>query len=151
MHLAASLFACALALAPLAPALPATAARGGSTSAQTVSWLLSEYRRDAAPGYPQTIAISGCDLAVTRRPDGKTNVTTHVHLRDAQISSYAGPGSAHVDFLTSGIFPVRFRFADGSTSTGGTAVAWLTTRRGDQAVRLARGFSRLRASCAGRP
>ncbi len=149
MHLVASLFACALALAPLA--LPAAAAHDDSAYARTVSWLLAEYPRDAAPGYPQSIAISGCDLLVTRRPDGKTNVTTRVHLRDAQISAYAGPGSSHVDFLTSGIFPVRFRFADGSTSTGGTAVAWLTARRGDQAVRIARAFDRLRASCADRP
>lgn len=148
MHLAASLLSCALALAPLA--LPAAAARDDSVYARTVSWLLAEYPRDAAPGYPQSIAICGCDLVVTRRPDGKTNVTTRVHLRDAQISSYAGPGSAHVDFLTSGIFPVRFRFADGSTSTGGTAVAWLATRRGDEAVRIAHAFNRLRASCTER-
>jgi hypothetical protein len=146
MRLAVSAFACVLALAP--SILPAAVARGGPEYAQTVSWLRQNYPRDVAPGHPATIAISGCDVAVTQRPDRKTDVTTHVDLHDAQISFYSGPGLPHVDFLTAGVFPVRFRFADGSTATGATAAAVLGTRRGDQAVRLASMFSRLHAWCA---
>jgi membrane-bound serine protease (ClpP class) len=145
-HVAASLFACAIALAATAP--PAYAARDGPQYAQTVSWLRENYPRDAAPDHPESIVIAGCDVAVTRRPDRKTDVTTHVTMRDAQVTYYSGPGSPHVDFLTAGIFPMRFRFADGSTSTSGTAAAVLGTRRGDQAVRVASAFSRLHAWCA---
>lgn len=141
-----------LALSAVASTLSAVAsAHARPASTGTAAWLLENYPRAAVPSYPQTIAISGCTLTVTQRPDRKTDVVTQVDLRRAQISRYAGPGRAHVDFLTAGVFPVRFRFADGSASTGATAVAGLVTRRGDQALRIASAFDRLRASCARSP
>jgi hypothetical protein len=132
---------CALVLAPLA-------APAGSGDSQTARWLLENYPRDAAPAYPAMIAISGCKVTVTRRPDRKTDVTTVVDLRHAVVSFYTGPGVPHVDFLTAGIFPMRLRFADGTSSASGTAAAGLVTRRGDQARAVASAFDRLRASCA---
>lgn len=132
----------------LALSAAALAARAEAAPADDAAWLREAFPRATAPAHPATIAISGCYLTVTQRPDRKTDVTTQIDLRQAQITRYAGPGSAHVDFLTAGVFPVRFRFADGSTSTGATAAAVLGIRRGDQAIRIAAAFDRLRASCA---
>lgn len=140
----------ALCWAVLALALSAAAspARAEPAPADDAAWLRDAFPRATAPAHPATIAISGCYLTVTQRPDRKTDVTTRIDLRRAQITRYAGPGSAHVDFLTAGVFPVRFRFADGSASAGATAAAVLGIRTGDQAIRIAGAFDRLRASCA---
>ncbi len=132
----------------LALSAAASSARAAPASADGAAWLRAVFPRATAPAHPATIAIAGCYLTVTQRPDRKTAVSTKIDLRRAQITRYAGPGSAHVDFLTAGIFPVRFRFADGSSSTGATAAAVLGIRRGDQALRIAAAFERLRATCA---